>query len=228
MKKEKTTKLETLISSNIKSIFAIIFILLFTLTGCNRATTLPIEIPEDMKKDETTEIVTDVSTNELITVDNCDTRGHRLPNVKVDVGYEERDYFGYTNTYGQLVLVTANEVILQDDANENVNADGRYCNDEAKVSGVESKTLDEGHAIADSLGGTSNAYNITPQNSNLNRKGQQYKMEDTIRQSITKGNKITNFKYEIKYPDTTTSTPSEYIITFDENNSNMTYSFKNE
>ena len=56
---------------------------------------------------------------------------------------------------------------------EPVNASGRYCNDEAKVPGVEEPDLDEGHVIADSLGGVSNAYNITPQNSTLNRHGDQ-------------------------------------------------------
>ena len=50
-----------------------------------------------------------------------------------------------------------------------------------KVSGVENKDLDEGHIIADSLGGVSNAYNITPQNSTLNRHADQAYMEKMIR-----------------------------------------------
>ncbi|MBM7663980.1 hypothetical protein JOC25_000436 [Solibacillus kalamii] len=72
----------------------------------------------------------------------------------------------------------ANEIILQDDHNEPVLSSGRYYPDEAKVPGVESDVLDEGHVIADSLGGVSNAYNITPQNSTLNRHGNQAYMED--------------------------------------------------
>ena len=37
--------------------------------------------------------------------------------------------------------------------------------------------------IADSLGGVSNAYNITPQNSTLNRHGDQAYMEKAIRET---------------------------------------------
>ena len=87
---------------------------------------------------------------------------------------------GFTNEYGQLVRVIA-KIILQDDKNEPVTSDGRYYKDGAKVPGTESETLDEGHVIADSLGGVSNAYNITPQDSTLNRYGDQAYMEKIIR-----------------------------------------------
>ncbi len=94
----------------------------------------------------------------LIKVDGCDLSGHREPYIVVDVGYWEREYWAFTNEYGQLVRVIADEIILQDDSNESVSTSGRYCSDEAKVPGVESDVLDEGHIIADSLGGVSNAY----------------------------------------------------------------------
>ena len=89
----------------------------------------------------------------LIEVDGGDLSGHREPNVVVDIGYGDREYWAFTNESGQLVRVVAEEVILQDDRNEPVLSSGRYYSDEAKVPGVESDVLDEGHIIADSLGG---------------------------------------------------------------------------
>ncbi|WP_312045122.1 DNA/RNA non-specific endonuclease, partial [Anaerotignum sp.] len=119
--------------------------------------------------------------NKLIEVDGGNLSGHREPNVVVDVGFGDREYWAYTNEFGQLVMVTANKITLQDDSVEPVNSNGRYYSDEAKVPGTERKDLDEGHVIADSLGGVSNAYNITPQNSTLNRHGDQAYMEKVIR-----------------------------------------------
>lgn len=146
----------------------------------------------------------------LIEVDGCDLSGHREPNVVVDVGYGDREYWAFTNEYGQLVRVTASEIVLQDDRNEPVLKSGRYCKDEAKVPGVESKDLDEGHVIADSLGGVSNAYNITPQDSTLNRHGDQAYMEDGIR----KAGGATDFEAIITYPNTKTQIPSSYQYTY--------------
>lgn len=156
------------------------------------------------------------SNNELfsgykrIEVDGCDLSGHREPNVVVDVGYGDREYWAFTNEHGQLVRVIADEIILQDDNNESVLSSGRYCSDEAKVPGVESDVLDEGHVIADSLGGVSNAYNITPQDSTLNRHGDQAYMEDAIRKA---GGAI-NFEAIITYPNTETQIPSNYQYTY--------------
>ena len=96
--------------------------------------------------------------NKLIEVDGGNQSGHREPNVIVNVGYGDREYYSYTNEYSQLVKVTAKTIILQDESTEPVLSTGRYYSDEAKVSGVESENLDEGHVIADSLGGVSNAY----------------------------------------------------------------------
>ena len=142
----------------------------------------------------------------LIEVDGGNLSGHREPNVVVNIGFGDRDYWAFTNEYGQLVRVIADKIILQDDENEPVLSSGRYYADEAKVPGVESSVLDEGHVIADSLGGVSNAYNITPQNSTLNRHGDQAYMEDAIR----KAGGATMFEAIITYPNTKTQIPSSY------------------
>ena len=146
----------------------------------------------------------------LIEVDGGDLSGYREPNVVVNIGYGDREYWAFTNEYGQLVRVIADEIILQDDRNEPVLSTGRYYSDEAKVPGVESDVLDEGHIIADSLGGVSNAYNITPQDSTLNRHGDQAYMEDAIR----KAGGATNFEAIITYPNTETQIPSHYQYTY--------------
>ncbi|MBU8732875.1 DNA/RNA non-specific endonuclease [Cytobacillus oceanisediminis] len=146
----------------------------------------------------------------LIEVDGGDLSGHREPNVVVDIGYGEREYWAFTNEYGQLVRVIADEIILQDDSSEPVLSSGRYYPDEAKVPGVESEALDEGHIIADSLGGVANAYNITPQDSILNRHGDQAYMED----SISRAGGATDFEAIITYPNTQTQIPSSYQYTY--------------
>jgi hypothetical protein len=136
--------------------------------------------------------------------------GHRESNVVVDIGYGDRKYWAFTNEYGQLVRVIADEIIPQDDSSEPVLSSGRYYSDEAKVPGVESDVLDEGHIIADSLGGVSNAYNITPQDSTLNRHGDQAYMEDSIRRA----GGASNFEAIITYPNTETQIPSNYKYTY--------------
>ncbi|MGE7667574.1 DNA/RNA non-specific endonuclease [Ureibacillus composti] len=146
----------------------------------------------------------------LIEVDGGDLSGYRESNVVVDIGFGDREYWAFTNEYGQLVRVIADKIILQDDRNEPVTSSGRYYADEAKVPGVESPVLDEGHIIADSLGGVSNAYNITPQDSTLNRHGDQAYLEDAIR----KAGGATNFEAIITYPNTKTQIPSSYQYTY--------------
>jgi hypothetical protein len=146
----------------------------------------------------------------LIEVDGGDLSGYREPNAVVDIGYGDREYWAFTNEYGQLVRVIADEISIQDDHNEPVLSYGRYYSDEAKVPGVESDVLDEGHVIADSLGGVSNAYNITPQDSTLNRHGNQAYMEDAIRRA----GGASNFEAIITYPNTETQIPSSYLYTY--------------
>lgn len=166
---------------------------------------------DEGKEEASNDITEDIFAGyKLIEVDGGDLSGHREPNVVVDIGFGDREYYAFTNEYGQLVKVIAKEIILQDDSKEPVTSSGRYYRDEAKVPGVESKYLDEGHVIADSLGGVSNAYNITPQNSTLNRHGDQAYMEKVIRDA----GGCTDFVAIITYPDTTTQIPSHYSYTY--------------
>ncbi|MBR3217280.1 MAG: hypothetical protein IKF69_12825, partial [Exiguobacterium sp.] len=160
--------------------FYILFLLgVLFLSGCtdadvsvstSRSTEETVE-KEPVQEEQTTE--TPESEGNLfegytkIEVDGGDQSGTREANVVVDIGFGDREYWAFTNEHGQLVRVIAEEIILQNDETEDVNSSGRYYADEAKVPGVEDPNLDEGHIIADSLGGVSNAYNITPQNSAL-------------------------------------------------------------
>ena len=159
----------------------------------------------------------------LIEVYGGELSGYRAANVVVDIGFGDREYWAYTNEYGQLVRVVAAEIILQDDATEPVNSEGRYYDDEAKVPGTENANLDEGHVIADSLGGVANAYNITPQDSVLNRHGDQAYME----RNIVQAGGATNFEALITYPDTTTQVPNSYKYTYTINGYQVVDEFQN-
>ena len=159
----------------------------------------------------------------LIEVYGGELSGYRAANVVVDVGFGDREYWAYTNEYGQLVRIIAAEIILQSHHTEPVNSEGRYYDDEAKVPGTEHPNHDEAHVIADSLGGVANAYNITPQDSVLNRHGDQTYMEQTIRQA----GGATNFEALITYPDTTTHVPSSYKYTYTINGYQVVDAFQN-
>ncbi len=181
-------------------------------------------LKDESKKESSSVITEDIfSGYKLIVVDGGNLSGHREPNVVVDIGFGDREYYAFTNEYGQLVKVMAKGIILQDDSTEPVNSSGRYYQDEAKVPGVESRTLDEGHVIADSLGGVSNAYNITPQNSILNRHGDQAYMEKVIRDA----GGCTEFVAIITYPNTTTQIPSHYSYNYTINGNVINDEFDN-
>lgn len=160
----------------------------------------------------------------IVDVNYCSLSESRQANVAVDIGYGDREYWAFTNEHGQLVKVVAKKIVPQNDNTEDVNSSGRYCGDEAKVAGVEASDLDEGHVIADSLGGVSNAYNITPQNSTLNRTGKQADMEESIR----KAGGCTDFTAIITYPNTTTMTPSHYAYTYTLNGKVVKTEFDNK
>ncbi|WP_394234111.1 DNA/RNA non-specific endonuclease [Niallia oryzisoli] len=193
-------------------------------TGSQDVATVETNINNNEKEETTTTVVNEPvveetpteQSNDLfsgykrIEVDGGDMSGYRERNVVVDIGYGDREYWAFTNEYGQLVRVIAAEIVLQDDRTEPVTSSGRYYSDEAKVPGVERTDLDQGHIIADSLGGVSNAYNITPQDSTLNRHGDQAYMEDAIR----KAGGATNFEAIITYPNTETQIPSHYKYTY--------------
>ena len=159
----------------------------------------------------------------LIEVYGGELSGYRAANVVVDIGFGDREYWAYTNEFGQLVRVVAAEIILQDDGTEPVNSNGRYYDDEANVSGTENSNLDQGHVIADYLGGVSNAYNITLQDSVLNRHGDQAYME----RNIVQAGGATNFEAIITYPDTTTQVPSSYKYTYTINGYQVVDEFQN-
>lgn len=182
-----------------------------TIENSEEEETIPTTVDEPVEEEAQTQPNTELFAGyKLIEVAGGDLSGYREANVVVNIGFGDRDYWAFTNEYGQLVRVVADEIILQDDRNEPVLSTGRYYSDEAKVPGVESKDLDEGHVIADSLGGVSNAYNITPQESTLNRHGDQAYMEDAIR----KAGGATNFEAIITYPNTQTQIPSSYKYTY--------------
>lgn len=167
-----------------------------------------------------------------ISVDPCNLSGTRVANAKVDIGfdssYASRDYFAYTNGTGQLYKVTAANIVLQNDSKEPVKSTGRYCSDEAKVPGTEQSDLDEGHVIADSLGGVSNAYNITPQAGSVNRSGgAQYSFEQEILKAEQSGKEVTNFSATNKYPNTKTQIPTSYSVSFKIDGVLKSYTFDN-
>lgn len=193
--------------------------------------TVSENVSEDKSKLEAAEPIVDNSTYsyngkvyKIISVDGGNLSGSRQSNVAVDIGYGDRVYWGLTNEYGQLVYVIADKIIIQNDSTEPVNADGRYYDDEAAVQGTEDSDLDQGHVIADSLGGVSNAYNITPQNSTLNRYGDQAYMEKVIRDA----GGCENFIATITYPDTTTQIPSSYKYEYLLKGNQITDEFPNE
>lgn len=180
-------------------------------TDSQEVTTVNTTVDEPVEEDTSTQSKDELFKGyELIEVDACDLSGHREANVVVDIGFGNREYWAFTNEYGQLVKVIADKIILQDDRTEQVTSTGRYCKDEAKVPGVERSDLDEGHVIADSMGGVSSAYNITAQDSSLNRHGDQAYMEDAIR----KAGGATDFEAIITYPNTETQIPSHYKYTY--------------
>lgn len=207
-----------------KRILAILILLCVLSTGCGDLT---LELPEqaDAQNNITTNIDADLQFDgyTVITVDGGDRSGLREATVAVDIGFGDREYWAFTNEYGQLVRVVAKEIILQDDDNEPVTSSGRYYKEEAKVPGTELPDYDQGHVIADSLGGVSNAYNITPQNSTLNRHGDQAYMEKNIRDA---GGCI-DFEAVITYPDMETQIPSHYHYTYTLKGNVITEDFDN-
>lgn len=159
----------------------------------------------------------------ILKVSGGDLSGKRQANVAVDIGYGNRLYWGFTNEYGQLVYVIADKITLQNPKTEKVLANGRYYKDEANVPGTERKDLDKGHVIADSLGGVSNSYNITPQDSTLNRHGDQAYMEKNIRDA----GGCSNFKAIITYPNSKTQIPNHYHYTYTLKGNDITEDFDN-
>ena len=198
-----------------------------TLAGCGTDVVDEVETPdtdiaieqvEEVEQVESEEVSQETGSSEIVPegytyleTDGGSTSGHRQPMTVTNIGFGDREYYAYTNEHGQLVRVTAKEIILQNDNTEPVNSSGRYYSKMADVPGVGADTgYDRGHVIADSLGGVSNAYNITPQEATLNRHGDQAYMEKVIRDA----GGATNFEAIITYPNTETQIPSHYKYTY--------------
>jgi len=212
--------------SKMKKNWLIILLVCILLTGCTSQP--PGNTEQQTQQSENTtgtaiETAPSFEGYKKIEVDGGDMSGQREAMAVVDIGFGSREYWAYTNEYGQLVKVTAKEIILQDDRTESVTSDGRYYNDEADVPGTERADMDKGHIIADALGGVSNAYNITPQDSALNRYGDQAYMEKNIR--VAGG--CTDFEAIITYPNTTTQIPSHYHYTYTLKGNKITEDFDN-
>lgn len=222
-----------------KQNWLIILLICISLTGCSSQAQSQEQKPQSAQHSEVIQDTTEAAIHEVqeaatvesspiegykkIEVDGGDMSGYRQANAVVDIGFGDREYWAYTNQYGQLVRVTAKEIILQDDTTEPVKSSGRYYNDEADVPGTEREDMDKGHIIADSMGGVSNAYNITPQESTLNRHGDQAYMERNIRNA----GGCTDFEAVITYPDTNTQIPSHYHYTYTLNGNTITEDFDN-
>lgn len=156
--------------------------------------------------------------------DACDLNPNRKANVKSKIGYGQREYIATTNQYKQLVHVKAEQLSLQNESNLMNN---RYCGSIAKVEGTQDQNFDRGHVIADSLGGVSNAYNITPEASKLNRTGQKAKIENLIRKALNNSQKVTQFEAIITYPDTASNIPNKYTYRFLIDGEQYEYTFEN-
>lgn len=184
-----------------------------TTTTAPETTTSSVESSNDA--DPLSIIPTDIRSGKtVIEVYGGDRSGVRQPNVIVDIGFGDKQYYAVTNGYGQLTHVYAKEIFLQDEANEPVNADGRYYDDEANVAGCEHSELDQGHVIADSLSGVANSYNVTPQHMDVNRHGDQAYMESVIRDALYAGIPVTDYSVVITYPDNQTMIPSHYEFSY--------------
>ena len=75
---------------NIKKSIAIITVLSIFITGCSNSNI------ESNQKDL-------FDGYKIIEVDGGDLSGHREPNVAVDIGFGDREYWAFTNEYGQLL-----------------------------------------------------------------------------------------------------------------------------
>lgn len=208
-----------------KQNWLIILLICTFLTGCTPQS--QEQAQQSAQNSETTKAAVTAETSfdghRIIKVDGGDFNGAREANVAVDIGYGDRKYWAFTNEYGQLIKVIAKNVVLQDDSTEQVTSDGRYYNDEADVPGTELSNYDKGHIIADALGGVSNAYNITPQDSALNRYGDQAYMEKNIRDA----GGCSDFEALITYPNSATQIPSHYHYAYTLNGNVVTEDFDN-
>lgn len=161
--------------------------------------------------------------NTEVYVDSCDTNGNRQPNAKANIGYDFRNYYGYTNEYSQLVYIQADSLTEQYKSEEN--SKNRYCDAQANVDGANG-SYNRGHGIGDALGGDSNAYNIFPQLSSVNSGGYN-DIEMELQNTLYNGGSVTNFELKLTYPNSSTNIPSSYTMSYNLNGEYKEHSFTN-
>lgn len=164
-----------------------------------------------------------LSSNQIVTAEACDLSGYRAANAKVDIGYGDREYYGYTNEYSQLVYVQADQLIRQDVSE--TNDENRYCSGQADVDEI-GGDYNRGHAIGDELGGVSNAYNIFPQLESINN-GQYNDDEMVLQDVLGSGGSITDVEIAFTYPSSSTNIPSSYTAEYTVNGVPASHSYSN-
>ncbi len=169
--------------------------------------------------------IDELLTNTEIATDSCDSSGNRQANVKANIGYGNRNYYGYTNEYSQLVYVQADSLLLQNSSTEDLTSDGRYCEGQANVEGA-SDPYNRGHGIGDALGGDSNSYNIFPQLSSING-GAYNDVERELQDTLYNGGSVTNFELKLTYPNSSTNIPSKYTMSYELNGVYDEHTFNN-
>ncbi len=149
---------------------------------------------------------------------------YREPNSKVNVGFDangaiEREYWSYTNEYQQTEFLHADQIKPQDNELEKdfIDSEGRYfvVTDDGEITSDQSRPgvisgYDAGHIVADSLGGNSTTYNITPQISWLNQNGivRQYETD------ILRNGGAYDFNSRMYYYDDDSLIPNRYYVTY--------------
>lgn len=156
--------------------------------------------------------------NEELKVSTCSYNVSRKPNVKVNIGYGSRQYFAYTNEYGQLAYISADEIIVQDESTESVNDSGQYCDGPAQISGDSGTTAKT--VISDSLGAASNSYNVIPA-------GNVYSGLESIENEILANGGATEFKAYFTYDTTDSTTPHMISISYKIGSQLVEYNFNN-
>lgn len=156
--------------------------------------------------------------NEELKVSTCSYNVSRKPNVKVNIGYGSRQYFAYTNEYGQLAYISADEIIVQDESTESVNDSGQYCDGPAQISGDSGTTAKT--VISDSLGAASNSYNVIPA-------GNVYSGLESIENEILANGGATEFKAYFTYETTDSTTPHMISISYKIGSQLVEYNFNN-
>lgn len=156
--------------------------------------------------------------NSYTKVSTCSYSTNTAPNVKVNIGAGDREYYAYTNEHGQLQYITADTITIQDEQSEVVNADGNYCDQPADIAKDTGYT--NTYIIADSLGGASNAYNLIPGGISTSNLAE-------IENDILENGGATEFNAYFEYSDSETNVPHTIQISYKINEGLVEYQFNN-